>query len=50
MSSSNGCAEGTGNPIGKFTVQAVVPASGRASIKQVFVDGNWCSFICFLIS
>jgi uncharacterized membrane-anchored protein len=32
--------EGTGNPRGKLTVQAVVPASGRASIKQVFVDGK----------
>jgi len=33
-------AEGTGNPRGKLTVQAVVPVSGRASIKQVFVDGK----------
>ncbi len=32
--------EGTGNPRGKLTVQAVVPASGRASIKQVFLDGK----------
>jgi uncharacterized membrane-anchored protein len=32
--------EGTGNPAGKLTVQAVVPASERASIKQVFVDGR----------
>jgi uncharacterized membrane-anchored protein len=32
--------EGTGNPTGKLTAQAVVPASGRASIKQVFVDGK----------
>ena len=32
--------EGTGNPSGKLTVQAVVPASGRASIKQVFLDGK----------
>lgn len=32
--------EGTGNPRGKLTVQAVVPASARASIKQVFVDGK----------
>ncbi|HMP82881.1 MAG TPA: GDYXXLXY domain-containing protein [Verrucomicrobiota bacterium] len=32
-------AEGTGNPGGKLTVQAVVPVSGRALIKQVFVDG-----------
>jgi len=33
-------SEGTGNPRGKLTVQAVVPASGRASIKQVFLDGK----------
>lgn len=33
-------AEGTGNPRGKLTVQAVVPSSGRARIKQVFVDGK----------
>ena len=33
-------AEGTGNPPGTLTVQAVVPASGRASLKQVFVDGK----------
>jgi uncharacterized membrane-anchored protein len=33
-------AEGTGNPAGKLTVQAAVGASGRASIKQVFVDGK----------
>jgi uncharacterized membrane-anchored protein len=33
-------AEGNGNPTGKLTVQAVVPESGRASIKQVFVDGK----------
>lgn len=32
--------EGTGNPRGKLTVQAAVPASARASIKQVFVDGK----------
>lgn len=32
--------EGTGNPVGKLTVQAVVTASGRASIKQVFLDGK----------
>lgn len=32
--------EGTGEPRGKLTVQAVVPASGRASIKQVFLDGK----------
>jgi uncharacterized membrane-anchored protein len=33
-------AEGTGNPTGKLTVQAVVPASGHASIKQVLMDGQ----------
>lgn len=33
-------SEGTGNPRGKLTVQTVVPASGRASIKQVFLDGK----------
>jgi uncharacterized membrane-anchored protein len=33
-------AEGSGNPSGKLTVQAVVPATGRAKIKQVFVDGK----------
>lgn len=32
--------EGTGNPRGKLTVQAVVPASGHPSIKQVFLDGK----------
>jgi len=32
--------EGTGNPRGKLTVQAAVPASGNAVIKQVFVDGK----------
>jgi uncharacterized membrane-anchored protein len=32
--------EGTGNPRGKLTVQAVVPASGQARIKQVFIDGK----------
>ena len=32
--------EGTGNPVGKLTAQVVVPASGRASIKQVFLDGK----------
>jgi uncharacterized membrane-anchored protein len=32
--------EGTGNPRGKLTVKAVVPKSGRASIKQVFLDGK----------
>ena len=33
-------AEGTGNPIGKLTVQAVVSASGHPKIKEVFVDGK----------
>ncbi len=33
-------AEGTGNPHGKLTVLAVVSASGRATIKEVFVDGK----------
>ncbi|MGD0745920.1 MAG: GDYXXLXY domain-containing protein [Verrucomicrobiota bacterium] len=33
-------AEGTGNPTGKLTVQAVVPASGHPRIKEVFVDGK----------
>jgi uncharacterized membrane-anchored protein len=33
-------AEGTGNPSGKLTVQAVVPASGRANIKEVFLNGR----------
>jgi uncharacterized membrane-anchored protein len=32
--------EGTGNPIGKLTVRAIVPASGRAKIKEVFVNGK----------
>jgi uncharacterized membrane-anchored protein len=33
-------AEGTGNPRGKVTVQAAITRSGRASIKEVFVDGK----------
>jgi uncharacterized membrane-anchored protein len=33
-------AEGTGNPTGHLTVQAVVPASGHPKIKEVFVDGK----------
>jgi len=33
-------AENTGNPRGKLTVQAIVPASGHPKIKQVFVDGK----------
>jgi uncharacterized membrane-anchored protein len=32
--------EGTGNPRGKINVQAAVPASGRAQIKAVFLDGK----------
>ena len=32
--------EGTGAPRGKLTVHAAVPASGRATIKEVFVDGR----------
>jgi uncharacterized membrane-anchored protein len=33
-------SEGKGNPTGKLTAQAVVPASGHASLRQVFVDGK----------
>ena len=33
-------AEGTGNPHGKLTAQVVVSTSGRASLKEVFVDGK----------
>jgi uncharacterized membrane-anchored protein len=33
-------AEGTGHPRGKLTAQVVVPASGHASLKEVFVDGK----------
>jgi uncharacterized membrane-anchored protein len=33
-------AEGTGNPQGKLTAQVVVAKSGRASLKEVFVDGK----------
>lgn len=33
-------AEGTGNPHGKLTAQAVVPASGHARLQQVFLDGK----------
>ncbi len=33
-------AENTGNPVGKLTVQVAVPASGRPTIKQVFLDGK----------
>ena len=32
--------EGAGNPRGKITVQVAVPKSGRAQIKNVFVDGK----------
>ena len=32
--------EGTGNPNGKLTVEAAVPSSGNAVIKQVFIDGK----------
>jgi uncharacterized membrane-anchored protein len=33
-------AEGTGNPVGKLTVQAAVPASGHPRIKDVLLDGR----------
>ena len=33
-------AENTGNPTGKLTVQAIVPASGHPKIREVFVDGK----------
>ncbi len=33
-------AEGTGNPHGKLTVQAIVPSSGRARPQQLFLDGK----------
>ena len=33
-------AEGTGNPHGKLTARVVVPASGRAKLQQVFLDGK----------
>lgn len=33
-------AEGTGNPIGKLTVEASVGAGGEAAIRQVYVDGQ----------
>jgi uncharacterized membrane-anchored protein len=32
--------EGTGNPTGKLTVDASVPHSGNAAIRQVYVDGK----------
>ena len=33
-------AEGTGNPVGKLTVQVAVPASGHPRIKDVLLDGR----------
>jgi uncharacterized membrane-anchored protein len=33
-------AEGTGNPHGRLTAQAAVSKSGRASLKELFVDGK----------
>ncbi|MDR3458147.1 MAG: GDYXXLXY domain-containing protein [Verrucomicrobiae bacterium] len=33
-------AEGTGNPRGKLTAQVAVASSGRATIKEVFIDGQ----------
>ena len=33
-------AEGTGNPVGKLTVEAAVSGSGQARIKQVYLDGK----------
>jgi len=33
-------AEGTGNPQGKLTAQVAVGSSGRATIKEVFIDGQ----------
>jgi uncharacterized membrane-anchored protein len=32
--------EGTGNPTGKLTVEAAIPPSGNAVIKQVYLDGK----------
>ena len=32
--------EGTGHPNGKLTVEATVPSSGRAAIRQVYIDGK----------
>ena len=32
--------EGNGNPRGKITVRAAVPASGRAQIKEVLLEGE----------
>ena len=33
-------SEGAGNPRGKLTVEAAVPGSGNAVIKQVFLNGE----------
>lgn len=33
-------AEGMGNPHGKLTARVIVPASGRAKLQQVFLDGK----------
>jgi len=33
-------AEDTGHPHGKLTAQVVVPSSGHASLKEVFVNGK----------
>jgi uncharacterized membrane-anchored protein len=33
-------AENTGNPTGKLTVQAIVPASGHPKIREVFLNGK----------
>ena len=33
-------AGGSGNPSGKLTARAVVPASGHAKLQQVFLDGK----------
>jgi uncharacterized membrane-anchored protein len=33
-------AEGTGNPHGKLTARAIVPASGHPKLQQVFLDGK----------
>jgi uncharacterized membrane-anchored protein len=33
-------AEGTGNPHGRLTARAIVPASGHPKLQQVFLDGK----------
>jgi hypothetical protein len=33
-------AEGTGNPSGKLTAQVAIDSAGRATLKEVFVDGK----------